>query len=93
MDRWHQFDKNNKSLDDYNRYAHIFIKLSKKDSTSFAFERDDMFNVTLNTNDLKELNVNYIVSDEDISEFSTENVEFDEIYKNDNLRIYRVDYA
>ena len=93
LDRWHQFDKNNKSLDDYNRYAHIFIKLSKKDSTSFAFERDDMFNVTLNTNDLKELNVNYIVSDEDISEFSTENVEFDEIYKNDKLRIHKVDYA
>ena len=52
-----------------------------------------MFNVTLNTNDLKYLNVSYIASDEDISDLSTENVEFDEIYKNEKLRINRVDYA
>lgn len=93
LDKWHKFDKNNKSFDDYNRYAHIFIKLSKDDSTSFALVNADMFNVTLNINDLKDLNVSYIASDEDISDFSTENVEFDEIYKNEKLRIYSVDYA
>ena len=93
LDRWHKFDKNNQSFDDYNRYAHIFIKLSKDHRTSFALVNADMFNVTLNTNDLKYLNVSYIASDEDISDFSTENVEFDEIYKNEKLRIYSVDYA
>ncbi len=93
LDRWSHFDRNNESFDVYNRYAHIIIKLSKDNPTSFALENDAIFNVTLNTNDLKDLNVSYIVSGENISDFSTENVEFDEIYKNDKLRIHKVDYA
>ena len=46
LDRWHKFDKNNQSFDDYNRYAHIFIKLSKDHRTSFALVQQKMLNLT-----------------------------------------------
>ena len=90
LDRWSQFDENNESVDVYNRYAHISINLNNENSTSFALESTDIFNITLNTKDLKDLNVSYIVSGDDIGDYSTEDVEFDEIYKNDKLRIYRL---
>lgn len=93
LDRWSQIDKDHKYFDDYNRYANIIIKLNKEKSASFALAHADALNISLNVNNLKDLNVSYIVSGEDISNFSTAYIKFDEIYKNDKLIIYHVDYA
>lgn len=96
LDKWHQFDENSDLIEEYNRYAHINIKLVNDNSTSFVKDGSnltDKLNITLNVNDLKDLNVSYIVSNEDIIYLSTEQITFDEIYKNNKFIIYRVIYA
>ena len=96
LNKWRQFDENNSFLDDYNRYAHINIELSNDNPTSFIKDGSDLtdkLNIILNVNDLKDLNVSYIVSTSDISNFTTDRIKFEDIYKNNKLIIYRVDYA
>ena len=93
LNRWEQFDENHQFTNAYNKYAHIYIKLSKENKTTFDEVYGGKLNVTLNVEDLKILNVTYVVSNEDISYFSTNNVTFDEIYKNNKIRIYKLEYT
>ena len=56
--------------------------------------RNDIFDVYLNVNDLKKLNVSYIESSKNIEKFSNTNVSFTRIYSGNNnkLKIYKVNY-
>lgn len=78
----------------YNRYAHVKISLTT-DETKFSLGNADAFEIDLNIEELKTLNIKYIVTKNDLSNILNEdNIKFEEIYHSevDGNRIYKVIY-
>ena len=94
MKKWEKIDPDHKYEDVYNRYAHMNVNLSTNEPSKFEHVpgRKDIISVTLNVDDLEKLNVTYIESYQDLSKYSTGNVEFEKIYSYGRLNIYKVDY-
>ena len=94
FEKWEKIDPGHKFEDVYNRYAHMNVNLSANESSKFERVpgREDIISLTLNVNDLEKLNVTYIESEQDLSEYSNENVEFEKIYSYRNLKIFKVNY-
>ena len=94
LKKWEKIDPDHKYEDVYNRYAHMNVNLSTNEPSKFEHVpgRKDIISVTLNVNDLEKLNVTYIESYQDLSKYSTGNVEFEKIYSYGRLNIYKVDY-
>ena len=92
LDKWHSLDKNNQYEDVYNRYAHICVTFQNETSTEFLLTSADIFFINLNVNDLQTLNVSYISTPHDLTKFSNDNVTFEEIYEENNYKIYHVTY-
>lgn len=94
FEKWEKIDPDHKFEDVYNRYAHMNVNLSANESSKFERVpgREDIISLTLNVNDLEKLNVTYIESEQDLSEYSNENVEFEKIYSYRNLKIFKVNY-
>ena len=94
FEEWEKIDPDHKFEDVYNRYAHMNVNLSANESSKFERVpgREDIISLTLNVNDLEKLNVTYIGSEQDLSEYSNDNVEFEKIYSYRNLKIYKVNY-
>lgn len=92
FEKWEKIDPDHKFEDVYNRYAHMNVNLSANESSKFerVHGREDIISLTLNVNDLEKLNVTYIESEQDLSKYSNENVEFEKIYSYRNLKIYKV---
>ena len=94
FEKWEKIDPDHKFEDVYNRYAHMNVNLSANESSKFERvpRREDIISLTLNVNDLEKLNVTYIESEQDLSEYSNDNVEFEKIYSYRNLKIFKVNY-
>ena len=95
LERWELIDENKEYVDVYNRYAHIAVDLYKTDKEieeKFSLIAADMFRVNLSTNDLEILDIKYIFTSEDLNNFDTEEVDFEEVYNNYGYRIYRLNY-
>ena len=95
LERWELIDENKEYVDVYNRYANIAVDLYKTDKEieeKFSLIAADMFRVNLSTNDLETLDVKYIFTSEDLNDFDTEEVDFEEVYNNYGYRIYRLNY-
>ena len=94
LKKWEKIDPDHKYEDVYNRYAHMNVNLSTNEPSKFEHVpgRKDIISVTLNVDDLEKLNVTYIESYQDLSKYSTGNVEFEKIYSYGRLNIYKVDY-
>ena len=94
FEEWEKIDPDHKFEDVYNRYAHMNVNLSANESSKFERVpgREDIISVTFNVNDLEKLNVTYIESEQDLSEYSNDNVEFEKIYSYRNLKIFKVNY-
>ena len=94
FEKWEKIDPDHKFEDVYNRYAHMNVNLSANESSKFerVHGREDIISLTLNVNDLEKLNVTYIESEQDLSKYSNENVEFEKIYSYRNLKIFKVNY-
>ena len=94
FEKWEKIDPDHKFEDVYNRYAHMNVNLSANESSKFERVpgREDIISLTLNVNDLEKLNVTYIESEQDLSKYSNENVDFEKIYSYRNLKIYKVNY-
>lgn len=78
----------------YNRYAHVKISLTT-DETKFSLGNADAFEIDLNIEELKTLNIKYIITKNDLSNILNEdNIKFEEIYHSevDGNRIYKVIY-
>ena len=78
----------------YNRYAHVKISLTT-DETKFSLGNADAFEIDLNIEELRTLNIKYIVTKNDLSNILNEdNIKFEEIYHSevDGNRIYKVIY-
>lgn len=89
---WKKLSKNYDDEIVYNRYAHIRIKLTN-DDTKFTLENPDAFRIDLNVDELKNLNIKYIVTKNDLSDILSENnIKFKELYYSqvDSNRIYEI---
>lgn len=97
--RWEMLDPEGECEDIYNRYCHIRASLGSK--TMLELVSTDYVEVTLSPEDLKKLNIRYIVSTNDFDEkiltgitniFTESGIEFQKYYEGTQLSIYRCVY-
>lgn len=97
--RWEMLDQEGEYEDIYNRYCHIRASLGNK--TMLELVSTDYVEVTLSPEDLKKLNIRYIVSTNDFDEkiaagttniFTESGIEFQKYYEGTQLSIYRCVY-
>ena len=93
--RWEMLDPEGEYEDIYNRYCHIRAALGSK--TMLELVGTDYVEVTLSPEDLKKLNIRYIVSTNDFDEkiaagttniFTDSGIEFQKYYEGAQLSIY-----
>ena len=93
--RWEMLDQEGEYEDIYNRYCHIRASLGSK--TMLELVSTDYVEVTLSPEDLKKLNIRYIVSTNDFDEkiaagttniFTDSDIEFQKYYEGTQLSIY-----
>ena len=93
--RWEMLDPEGEYDDIYNRYCHIRASLGSK--TMLELVSTDYVEVTLSPEDLKKLNIRYIVSTNDFDEkiaagttniFTDSDIEFQKYYEGAQLSIY-----
>ena len=93
--RWEMLDQEGEYEDIYNRYCHIRASLGSK--TMLELVSTDYVEVTLSPEDLKKLNIRYIVSTNDFDEkiaagttniFTDSGIEFQKYYEGTQLSIY-----
>lgn len=92
LERWEMLDPDGVYTDVYNRYAHITINLKVDEKTEFELVAPDHFLINLNVNDLEKLEVKYILSREDLTSYSNDNVLIENIKKVDGYFIYEINY-
>lgn len=97
--RWEMLDQEGEYEDIYNRYCHIRASLGNK--TMLELVSTDYVEVTLSPEDLKKLNIRYIVSTNDFDEkiaagitniFTDSGIEFQKYYEGAQLSIFRCVY-
>ena len=74
----------------YNRYAHISINLVKED-TNLELMGADHYKINLNYKKLKDLDVKYILSSRDLSEFVNDESKLLKLYSENGFNIYSVE--
>lgn len=93
--RWETLDQEGEYEDIYNRYCHIRASLGSK--TMLELVSTDYVEVTLSPEELKKLNIRYIVSTNDFDEkiaagttniFTDSGIEFQKYYEGTQLSIY-----
>ena len=92
LDKWHKIDSNNTFKDVYNRSAHIDVDINKDNATYFELLNEDQFCLHLNINDMEKLNISYIATNNNLDDFSNDNIKFEKLYKENDYRIYKVTY-
>ncbi|WP_409200212.1 hypothetical protein [Methanobrevibacter sp. DSM 116169] len=98
LDLWSKLDPNNESYEVWNRYA--LLKIVFKDSaptiievpSDLGLQKSHYVVLILDTNDMKKLNITYILTYEDLSTLSNENVTFNRIDGDNGVNIYKVTY-
>ena len=97
--RWEMLDQEGEYEDIYNRYCHIRASLGSK--TMLELVSTDYIEVTLSPEELKKLNIRYIVSTNDFDEkiaagitniFTESGIEFQKYYEGAQLSIFRCVY-
>lgn len=92
LERWEKLDPDGIYTDVYNRYAHITINLEADEKTKFELIAPDYFLINLNVDDLEKLEVKYILSKEDLTIYSNDNVLMEKIKEVDGYFIYEINY-
>jgi len=93
LERWQALDKNDNALEIYNRYAHITINLQKVAESEFVLQGADAFEVNLNISDLYKLNASYILTRNDLTIYTCDEVDFQYVSSFQGLNIYKVVYV
>lgn len=94
LDRWYSIDVEKKYENIYNRYAHIKIILAKSDKDykeKFELKQADVFEVYLLPEELKQLQIKYVFTQKELEKYSTDKINFEKIYSNNNYNIYKID--
>lgn len=90
LKRWEALDNNKENIAIYNRYAHITIHLSGENKTVFALDAADSFSVRISPNSLKELNVKYILTPNELTQLNSTDIQFNLEEKVQQYNIYKV---
>ena len=90
--RWRLFDADGSEEEIYNRYAHITITLTQEETHFEPLTAADVFTLHLNPSDLQTLNVKYILTLRDLSEFTTPDTEFTKLDEQGDFLIYQINY-
>lgn len=88
---WDKLDPNEEYIDIYNRYAHMTIKLTN-DKTNVELVSGDHICLILNINELKLLNIDYILTTEDLTIYDNDDIDFNELYSEEGIIIYQISY-
>ena len=91
LTRWNSIDDNNENEYAYNRYAHIVANVFAP-STSFNSTQDDLFTVNLTENDLRQLNVKYVMSSRDLTEYSSVELQITQLGSANGFFLYKLTY-
>ena len=89
LERWELIDKNGDYEDIYNRYAHITIILNNE-QTHFELTAPDTYTVFLNIEDLKLLDVEYILTPNKLENYNSEEINFELIEEENIFKIYKI---
>lgn len=89
--RWNSIDENNENECAYNRYAHVIANVFAP-STSFTSTQDDLFTVNLTEDDLRQLNVKYVMSSRDLTEFSSDKLQIRQLGSANGFVLYELTY-
>lgn len=89
--RWNSIDENNENEYAYNRYAHI-VANAFAPSTSFNSTQDDLFTVNLTEDDLRQLNVKYVMSSRDLTEYSSVELQITQLGSANGFFLYKLTY-
>ena len=89
--RWNSIDENNENECAYNRYAHVIANVFAP-STSFNSTQDDLFTVNLTEDDLRQLNVKYVMSSRDLTEFSSDKLQIRQLGSANGFVLYELTY-
>ena len=73
----------------YNRYAHLTMEITK-DENKVELIYEDSIRLKLTPEKVKELGIKYIVTTRDIETFETKEVDFEEIYNEQGISIFKV---
>lgn len=93
MDRWKMLDENGNYEDVYNRYAHIVMRLTNETpNKKFELLTPDSFSVSVTPSDIKELDVKYIFTVNELEQYNSDAINFELLYSFENFRIYKVEY-
>ncbi len=88
---WESLDPERLYADVYNRYASIYIDITR-DKTTFELEAADTFVAHVNVDDIEKLGITYFVSERNLDEYDTDKVDFTLVADtNSKLFVYRVD--
>ena len=93
INKWEKIDPHKKYEDIYNRYAHIKVAI-KEQNTNAEFEliQNDYFSVIISKDDLKKLNIEYILTKNELSDLSDAQISFEKITNIDDFKIFKVNY-
>lgn len=89
--RWGLLDKNHDFKNIYNRYAHITMIIGKENNNKFILNFPDHFTVFLQNDDLRKLQVQYILTKNKL-DLSDTDVRYTMIYNDNNFYIYKLQY-
>lgn len=91
LERWEEV-LGKKKMKIYNRYAHINVILQNDEPTRAKLMVSDQFDVYLNTEDLKKLDVSMVYSTRELQSLDTSKVRFKLVKDLDGAYIYKVIY-
>lgn len=75
----------------YNRYAHVMFSITNEKSSVELLSQDSIL-ANINPTSLKDLEVKYVLMRSSLEEYSTEEVQFEEIYNEYGIYIYKINY-
>ncbi|CAI3633497.1 membrane hypothetical protein [Clostridium neonatale] len=89
LDSWGKVDINGKYSEVYNRYAHVEVHLNSDYDKKFNARLGDLFEVNLSLEEMKKLDVKYIVTTQKITDYNNEiMLIYDD--KLDDISIYKI---
>lgn len=94
LDRWRMLDEDGRYASIYNRYAHIRCNVdlsgTADEKEKFVLDNGDAFTVTLDQDDLRKLDVRYILSIGPIPELDGGIMPNENVFQRDGFWIYRL---
>ncbi len=89
---WRKFDKDGKYENIYNRYCHVLTSIScENPKDKFQLMDFDVIQINLQPGDLAVLDVDYILTKNDLSKFNAKDIRFKEIYSDVYYKIFEVE--